>query len=51
MSESHPDGSRRNRREDGVGASNLTATRDNSNAAAMQLMEAMVARENMMRAY
>jgi RNA-directed DNA polymerase len=34
-----------------MGASNVTATRDDSNAETMQLMEAVVERENMMKAY
>lgn len=45
--ESHPDGSRRNRREEGLGASKVTATRDTSGPETKQLMEAVVERENM----
>ena len=48
--ESHPEGSRRNRREEGLGASRVTATRDNSGSGAEQLMEAVVERENMWQA-
>ncbi len=45
--ESHPEGSRRNRREEGLGAPSGTATRDNSGPETKQLMEAVVERENM----
>jgi RNA-directed DNA polymerase len=45
--ESHPEGSRRNRREEGLGASNGTATRENSEPEAEQLLEAVVERKNM----
>lgn len=48
--ESHPEGSRRNWREEGLGASSDTATRDNSEPEAEQLIEAVVERENMWRA-
>jgi RNA-directed DNA polymerase len=45
--ESHPEGSRRNRREEGLGASRVTARREHSGSEAEQLMEAVVERENM----
>jgi len=45
--ESHPKGSRRNRREDGLGASRVTARREHSGPEAEQLLEAVVERENM----
>ena len=46
--DSHPEGSRRNWREEGLGASSVTATRDNSGAEAVeQLLEAVVERKNM----
>src|SRR4030095_7599477 len=45
--ESHPEGSRRNRREEGLGASRITAMRENSGPETEQLMEAVVERENM----
>ena len=45
--ESHPEGSRRNRREEGLGASRVTAMRENSGPETDQLMEAVVERENM----
>jgi RNA-directed DNA polymerase len=45
--ESHPEGSRRKRREEGLGASNGTATRENSEPEAEQLLEAVVERKNM----
>ena len=48
--DSHPEGSRRNRREEGLGASNGTATRDNSGPEAEQLLAAVVERKNMWRA-
>ena len=51
MPESRPEGSRRNRREYGKGASSVTARRDHSNPKQMVLMEAVVERENMKRAY
>ena len=48
MLDSHPEGSQRNWREDGLGASSDTATRDNSGAEAVeQLLEAVVERKNM----
>jgi len=47
MLESHPEGSRRNRREEGLGASRVTARREYSGSEAEQLMEAVVERENM----
>ncbi len=45
--ESHPEGSRRKRREEGLGASRVTARRENSGPGIEQLMEAVVERENM----
>jgi RNA-directed DNA polymerase len=45
--ESHPEGSRRNRREEGLGASSITAMRESSGPETEQLMEAVVERENM----
>src|SRR6185503_15155241 len=46
--DSHPEGSQRNWREDGLGASSVTATKDNSGAGAVeQLLEAVVERKNM----
>jgi RNA-directed DNA polymerase len=45
--ESHPEGSRRNRREKGLGASKVTAVREALGPATEQLMEAVVERENM----
>lgn len=45
--ETHPEGSRRNRREEGLGASRVTARRDDSGPETEQLMEAVVERENM----
>ncbi len=45
-----PDGSRRNRRDYGDGASRPTARTDNSYPQTMQMMEAMVERENMIAA-
>ena len=48
--ETHPEGSRRNRREEGLGASRVTARRENSGPETEQLMEAVVERENMWRA-
>jgi RNA-directed DNA polymerase len=47
MLDSHPEGSRRNRREEGLGASSVTATRENAGAEAEQLLEAVVERKNM----
>ena len=48
MPDSHPEGSQRNWREDGLGASSVTVTRDNSGAeAGEQLLEAVVERKNM----
>ena len=47
MLDSHPEGSRRNRREEGLGASSVTARRENSGAEAEQLLEAVVERKNM----
>ena len=45
--ESHPEGSRRNRREEGLGASKVTAGREHSGPETEQLMAAVVERENM----
>ena len=45
-----PDGSRRNRRDYGDGASRPTARTDNSYPQTMQMMEAVVERENMIAA-
>ena len=46
--DSHPEGSQRNWREEGLGASNVTATRAPSGAEAVeQLLEAVVERKNM----
>ena len=47
MLDSHPEGSRRNRREDGLGASRVTATREDSGPEAEQLLEGVVERKNM----
>jgi len=45
--DSHPEGSQRNWREEGLGASSDTATRENSGAEAEQLLAAVVERKNM----
>jgi RNA-directed DNA polymerase len=45
--ESHPEGSQRNWREEGLGASRVAARREDSGPEAEQLMEAVVERENM----
>ena len=46
--DSHPEGSQRNGREEGLGASSVTATRDNSEPeAGEQLLAAVVERKNM----
>ena len=45
--ESHPEGSRRNRQEKGLGASKVTAVREALEPETEQLMEAVVERENM----
>jgi RNA-directed DNA polymerase len=45
--DSHPEGSQRNWREEGLGASSSTATRDNSEPEAEQLLAAVVERKNM----
>ena len=45
--ESHPEGSRRNRREEGLGASRVTARREHSGPETEQLLEAVVERENL----
>jgi len=47
MLDSHPEGSQRNWREEGLGASSDTATRENSGAEAEQLLAAVVERKNM----
>src|SRR5215216_5222576 len=47
MLDSHPEGSRRKRREEGLGASSSTARRENSGPEAEQLLEAVVERKNM----
>lgn len=45
--ESHPEGSRRNRREEGLGASRVTARREHPGPETEQLLETVVERENM----
>src|SRR5204863_8783136 len=45
--ESNPEGSRRNRREEGLGAPKVTSRREDSGPETEQLMEAVVERENM----
>jgi RNA-directed DNA polymerase len=45
--DSHPEGSQRNWREEGLGASRVTARRDNSGPKAEQLLEAVVERKNL----
>src|SRR6266478_7973533 len=45
--DSHPEGSQRNWREEGLGASRVTARREHSGPEAEQLLEAVVERENM----
>jgi RNA-directed DNA polymerase len=45
--ETHPEGSRRKRREEGLGASRVTARRERSGPEAEQLLEAVVERENL----
>ena len=48
MLDSHPEGSQRNWQEEGLGASSITVTKDNSGAEAEeQLLEAVVERKNM----
>lgn len=47
MPDSHPEGSQRNWREEGLGASKVTARREDSGPEAEQLLEAVVERENM----
>ena len=51
MSESTPDGSRRNRREYGSGVSNGTAGKENSHPETERVMEEVVDQENMLNAY
>jgi RNA-directed DNA polymerase len=51
MPESHPEGSGRKSREYGQGASSGTARKEPVRPETEQLMEAVVARENMLRAY
>ena len=48
--DSHPEGSRRNWREKGLGASRDTARREDSGPETEQLLEAVVERENLWRA-
>jgi RNA-directed DNA polymerase len=48
--ESHPEGSRRNGREEGLGASRVTARGEDSGPETEQLLEAVVERENMLLA-
>lgn len=48
--DSHPEGSQRNWREEGLGASKVTARREDSGPEAKQLLEAVVERENMWQA-
>ena len=45
--ESHPEGSQRNWREEGLGASKVTARREDSGPETEQLLEAVVERENL----
>lgn len=45
--DSHPEGSQRNWREEGLGASSNTATREDSGTEVAQLLEAVVERKNM----
>ena len=45
--ETHPEGSRRKRREEGLGAPRVTARREDSGPETEQLMAAVVERENM----
>jgi RNA-directed DNA polymerase len=45
--DSHPEGSQRNWREEGLGASSVRATREHSGAEAEQLLAAVVERKNM----
>jgi RNA-directed DNA polymerase len=45
--DSHPEGSQRNWREEGLGASRVTARREGSGPEAEQLLEAVVERKNM----
>ena len=51
MPESHPEGSGRKLREYGKGASNGAASRETVRPEELQLMEAVVARENLLKAY
>ena len=48
--DTHPEGSGRNLREYGMGASSVTARREDSCPETKQMMEAVVERENMTRA-
>jgi len=50
MLDSHPEGSQRHWREEGLGASRVTARREYSGPEAEQLIAAVVERENMWRA-
>jgi hypothetical protein len=45
--DSHPEGSQRNWREEGLGASSVTARREKSGAEAEHLLAAVVERKNM----
>ena len=51
MPESAPDGSRRNRRQYGVGVSNGTAGKESSHPATERVIEEVVEQENMLSAY
>lgn len=51
MPDSHPEGRTRNVREHGMGVSSATAPKDHSRLRALPLMEAVIERENMARAY
>jgi len=51
MPETRPDGSSRKQQEEGMGASSVAARREQSRSETEQLMEAVVARENLVSAY
>ncbi len=51
MPETRPDGSRRKQQEEGTGASSVAARREQSRSESEQMMEAVVARENLLSAY
>lgn len=51
MPETRPDDSRRKQQEEGTGASDVAARREPSRSETEQLMEAVVARENLLSAY